>query len=116
LFTEALYYFFSFIFKQALRIKELEIYGTEKGTTTDIHESQKITDIKIYPNPVSDLLSITAGSTIKSINILNLSGAIIESYQTNTEAYDISTSHWMPGTYLVKIETLDGIQVQKVIK
>ncbi len=100
-----------------LRIKELEIYGTEitdPGPDTRLPENNA--EFNIFPNPVTDILHISTKSTMKNINILSLSGNVIESYVVNSNLYNISTSNWKPGPYLLKIETDEGIQVQKIVK
>lgn len=69
--------------------------------------------IKIYPNPVTDILYFdTTGTTIEKIIVFDLSGRkIMEQNQVNT----ISVSGLQKGNYILKILSDKGIQTEKII-
>ncbi len=74
--------------------------------------------VKIYPNPVSNILNISYNQQpIKSVIVNDISGRTIERYD-NVGSYQlaIQASKWTKGTYIIIIETNTGRTVQKVIK
>ncbi|CAL2089651.1 conserved protein of unknown function precursor containing a T9SS type A C-terminal secretion signal [Tenacibaculum sp. 190524A02b] len=60
---------------------------------------------KMYPNPVSDNLYISANNIIKKIKIFNLLGEKVAVYKMNKKAVKINTSDLGIGMYIVKIKT-----------
>ncbi len=69
--------------------------------------------IKIYPNPVSDMLYFEPdNSIIEKIVLFDLSGRkILEQNKVN----NISVSHLQKGSYILKLYTDKGIQTEKII-
>ena len=70
----------------------------------------------IYPNPVRERMFINgdAGS-IKAVTVVDLSGAkVIKAEGYNTNGIDMTSVS--PGTYVVVINTNQGIYVEKIIK
>lgn len=70
---------------------------------------------RIYPNPVSEYFYIESEYTTKSISIYNLSGLLMLS-QTATGKDYINISSLQPGTYIVRINTENGIAEKKLVK
>lgn len=70
--------------------------------------------IKIYPNPVSDILYFeTADTVIEKVMVFDLSGRkILEQNHVNT----ISVSHLEEGSYILKLFTDKRVQTEKIIK
>lgn len=88
-------------------------YGTTGVETID--ESL----FSIYPNPTNGILSIrtSAGQDELHMILTDLSGKQIMSRELKAdETTDISLSHLEAGVYLVKIASVQGMKVQKVIK
>lgn len=72
--------------------------------------------VKIYPNPVKDIISIEAGSTIQSVSLYDLQGRLLQTAVVNdaTAKFDISSR--AAGIYLLKVTTAKGVMAQKIIK
>lgn len=81
-------------------------------STTNLTKS----NIKIYPNPVVDVLNIETESNQNSIKILNITGEIIDSYTINNKKISIITNHLSKGIYIVEIENEKGKTISKFIK
>ncbi|QAA80640.1 T9SS type A sorting domain-containing protein [Aequorivita sp. H23M31] len=73
-------------------------------------------EIALYPNPVSDFLNIKLQKTIRSIQIYNMAGGMVLSFnELQNGKIDISTLK--PGIYMCKIITEIGeVKVFKVVK
>lgn len=83
----------------------------ETVSTNDIniHDSK----LRVYPNPVKDILMVSGESKVNSITVYNLSGKkVIESNNTKF----ISFTRLPKGLYLVNIKTEKETKTIKVIK
>lgn len=73
-------------------------------------------DLKIYPNPVSDILRIEAETEIKSFSIFDIQGRILESVIVNTQRYEFDINHFREGTYIISVVTTDKIYTRLIMK
>ncbi len=80
------------------------IANVTKGATVSVNE------ILIYPNPSTDVINISSANEIKNVSILNYVGQTIYNGTDNK----INTSNFEAGIYLIKIETKEGIETQKI--
>ncbi len=115
----------------------VKMYGIDRGTqwgfslyefgvyedslTTDIYtpiNSQD--DIKIYPVPFDDQLTVQSApdNVIRKIEIFNLQSSLVESYDLNINAaeIEISLSSVKPGMYYIVIHTDYSVTVKKALK
>jgi hypothetical protein len=67
----------------------------------------------IYPNPTSDVLNIKTDSKINAVSVVDLSGRKIN-VKLEDDKVDVSTLS--AGTYLINVETKEGISTEKFIK
>jgi hypothetical protein len=81
-----------------------------------IHE-QNETKLRIYPNPVSDLLNIESGISFNRIEILNLVGEKIYSETFPlTNKFTVPFNSYNTGIYLLKLTLKDRTIVMKIQK
>lgn len=69
--------------------------------------------LRVYPNPVKDILSIEGISDVKQVKLFNLLGEFLLSANTSKEI-DVRNLH--AGVYLLEIQTELGIQLIKFLK
>ena len=84
------------------------------------------TEIKVYPNPSKEKLTISSASTLFKTKKMGESTAQIEVYSfageqvyqtTNvTLPHDVDVSSYKPGIYMIKVITPDGYFIEKVVK
>ena len=72
-------------------------------------------NIKVYPNPVINNLTIEAPGKA-TINILNTQGQLIETLLINGIICNIDVSNLPKGVYMMELKTEKGIEVKKFIK
>lgn len=72
-----------------------------------------ITDIKIFPNPVENLISIKSKEKISKIEVFNLFGKIVH---RNTNKNRINISDLTSGIYMLKIHSFNKVVYKKIIK
>lgn len=81
------------------------------GTTTSINESDISNSIKVYPNPVTDILKISSNRETK-IDIYTISGRLVLSKDIEIGENVISFLEYPSGVYIVNV----GGILQKIVK
>ena len=72
--------------------------------------------VSIYPNPVKNLLSISAKDNITSVQLFDVQGRLISAKLNNASEANLDLSQQAAGVYFIKVYTEKGMKVQKVIK
>lgn len=89
--------------------------STEYKTTLRIEDEIMPTKLMLYPNPVTDYLRISnPNQNIEKVTIYSMNGSIVKTTEKGIETIDMS--HLIPGNYLVKLQTAEGILNQIIIK
>jgi hypothetical protein len=107
--------------------KEAEIYfdynapiETEKAETifkslgVKDHEVDK--SVALYPNPTNGNVNINSNNTIKSIELFDVQGRILQTIIEDRNAAQIDISNKANGLYFIRITTKTGVKVEKLIK
>ena len=73
---------------------------------------------KVFPNPVSDNITVYTNLEISEVNIYNVLGVNVynETSAMNNSRLDINVSDFNEGVYFIKIKTEDRIIVKRFIK
>jgi Leucine-rich repeat (LRR) protein len=72
--------------------------------------------VKVYPNPSKGNVNINCNFNIKSIELYDVQGRILETNLVNDVSKTIDISTKQNGIYFIKITTDKGIKVEKLIK
>jgi hypothetical protein len=88
--------------------------STGRMSGNDIQETVEAAKLTLYPNPVSGELNISSAKAIQNVEVYNLSGALVNSQQGNSNILDMS--NLANGSYLVKIYTEEGVTTKIIIK
>jgi hypothetical protein len=74
--------------------------------------------VVLYPNPASDVLNVVVpGKTIEAVRVLNLQGSILAEVNAASQmAVAVPTTALADGTYLVQIQTSNGILTRRFVK
>ncbi len=87
-------------------------YFQEEGILSNTTDNPLL-NIKLYPNPSNEYLSISSNEIVENVIIYNLVGVkVLETTSFNS----INISALRSGMYLVVVETVTGKGVQKLIK
>lgn len=68
-------------------------------------------NIKVYPNPVKDILNINA--EVKKITVRDITGKVVLLSETQQ---NINMAHLSKGVYLLQVQTAEGLIEKKVMK
>lgn len=86
-----------------------------KSTLRVDNNSIQTKKIILYPNPVTDYLHITnSDQNTENVTIYNMAGSQVKRTEKGIETIDMSTL--TSGTYLVKVQTTEGVTNQIIIK
>ena len=78
-------------------------------------EQGKNQDINVYPNPVKDVLTVTADASMQRIELYSVTGQKITDWQGNAEEVSLNVSNHPGGIYLVKIQTDAKLVTRKFV-
>ena len=87
-------------------------------TATGITENSFASSIHLFPNPATNHLTITLGSSSKKaeITILDITGKIIYSTTASeTQKIEVNTKDFAEGIYVFQIKSADFIETRKLI-
>ena len=74
------------------------------------------TSVVVYPNPAHDLLKINSSNTIKTVELYDVQGRILQVFKAGKTEAQLDLSRHSKGIYFVKIITGKGKKVEKIIK
>ncbi|SKB96844.1 Por secretion system C-terminal sorting domain-containing protein [Soonwooa buanensis] len=72
-------------------------------------------DVKLYPNPVTDVLNIETKDKVESVKIYNASGQLVNQSKVDADK-KVNVASLTTGVYNVNVTTDKGSQSHKVIK
>ena len=79
---------------------------------SNVNKSQ----VKVYPNPVVDVLNIEADFKVNTVQVFDLTGKVVSSHTLDSVKNQVNLSKLTPGVYVVNIQTEKGIQSVKIVK
>ena len=71
---------------------------------------------KIYPNPVNSYVTVTSNDRINEVELLDISGKLIQKFKVQSDRYTIDTSKLPSGVYLLNGLTESGVVKGKFVK
>ena len=77
---------------------------------------ESIDGLKLFPNPVKDMLQINAPESIDEINVYNMTGQLVYHDNPIDKNLQINTAAWADGTYIVKVSANKQTGVYHIVK
>lgn len=102
------------IYNYALSQTEVNnLFNNNDATLSSLSFNQNNLEVAVYPNPVKDILNVTAATEIKSVEIYNLQGQKVKM----SSQKQVSVSDLAKGIYFVKSQDINNaISTQKIVK
>ena len=72
--------------------------------------------VRLYPNPVNNLLTIKGGQQLGTVTVYDIYGKQLQALQTGEVMAEISFAGYASGMYIVKIEGEAGTLSRKIVK
>lgn len=96
-------------------------YGQVEDYTVNVQATNSAgefnaANFRFFPNPVTDVLNLSADSTITNIEVYNIVGQLVLAKKADTTDAVIDMSSLTAGTYLVKVNSENGSKAVKVVK
>lgn len=61
-------------------------------------------DVALYPNPASDMVQLVIDRPgVHTVNLIDLSGRVLNSFETASMVQDVNVSEFSPGVYFVEV-------------
>ncbi len=76
----------------------------------------KDNSVTVYPNPAKNKVTVKATGTIKSVQLYDVQGRILQTIIEDKNQVTIDLSMQLTGIYFVTVTTLQGSSTQKIIK
>ncbi|MBQ2075875.1 MAG: T9SS type A sorting domain-containing protein, partial [Bacteroidales bacterium] len=86
---------------------------TAIATITGIDEIAS--SISVYPNPASDIVTISADEAITHIEIVSITGQTLRTEEVNSDRIDCNIESIPAGTYLIRIFGNTNVYVKKLV-
>jgi hypothetical protein len=80
-----------------------------------IKNNEQANQVSVYPNPSNGLVTVTATTNIKQIEVFDLAGKAIFTSNNYNNKCTINTSAYNKGMYIIKVQTEDAIQTTKLL-
>ena len=72
--------------------------------------------IKMYPNPSKGIVNIKGNFNIKTIEIFDIQGRLLQTNLINEQTTTLDISNKSKGVYFIKFTSDKGIKVEKMIR
>jgi hypothetical protein len=89
------------------------VYPFEDGEFSIVNITKSIAiekSITIYPNPAGNVINISSPNQINNVTIFNYVGQTVY----NGNDVKINTSNFKSGVYIIKVETVEGLMIEKI--
>ena len=91
------------------------VYFSKVATTLGTTKFE-ISNVKMYPNPVSNYLTIEANTTIEKVAVYNLLGQEVLSRSPKSNSATLQTNNLQKGVYIVRTDIDGKVTTTKIIK
>ena len=105
---------YSFASSETIQAGRFSLVFEERALTLDDPVIEQY--IKLYPNPVTDMLHIQATTTLNGVEIYDMLGKKVRQYTLNGTANQLDVSTIRDGVYILYIQTDTGITTRRLIK
>ena len=91
--------------------------GFREESTTDLRSLSTNTDFSVFPNPVSDLLTVSTIESINQVSVYNSSGQLVQQIkESNSGVLQFNLQNIESGIYVLKVETDSNTFVERIVK
>lgn len=85
------------------------------GSLTDAGENPIVHEVRVFPNPAGQSISICSDRVINHITITDVRGTLIFDGEYNSATCRINTGNFEPGLYFISVQTEAGINTVRVV-
>lgn len=89
--------------------------ASESATATITGIDETASSISVYPNPASDIVTISADEAIKHFEIVSITGQTLRTEEVNSDRIECNIESIPAGTYLIRIFGNTNVYVKKLV-
>lgn len=97
---------------RGIDVDNVSVVDASSLAVDDVHKNNE--NVKIYPNPVKDVLNINSDKKLNSIQIFSMTGQLIRTI--DKDARQVSVSDLKKGVYLLRVKSEGKDQSFKIVK
>ena len=71
-------------------------------------ENVSATSYKLYPNPVTDVLTIESQGNVQQVTLYSITGQLLQTITPQSNVIEVDVAPYESGIYIVKIQNIDG--------
>ncbi|MGV6831028.1 MAG: T9SS type A sorting domain-containing protein [bacterium] len=86
------------------------------NATLSINDQEFNTNLKYYPNPVTNILNLDAQQNVEQISVFNIAGQRVLEATPSATSVDLDMSELQTGAYFVRVQMANGSKTIKVMK
>jgi hypothetical protein len=105
---------FVFVSEGGATVYADNIYFSENGVT-GLNDFAK-NKVVMYPNPVSDVLTLQSGTAIEKLAVYNMLGQLVLEAQPGADMANLDVSQLQQGTYVLQATINGAVSTQKFIR
>ena len=96
--------------------KGWNITGDSQGTCSLGALNADLSNLKVFPNPVTDFLTVNGLEGRETLSLYDMSGRLMQSSKANGKEVKLNLSLYAKGMYLLNITSDKGTRSKKIIK
>jgi hypothetical protein len=73
-------------------------------------------ELRIYPNPAYDNLTIESKERIRTVEIYSMEGKLVHQSIPDTNNFNLQLNEMKSGIYILRIQTVSQLYIEKVVK
>jgi hypothetical protein len=93
---------------------------TNNAATTfqnlSVGQNEMDASIVVYPNPTNSILNIDSNNTIKTVQLYDISGRLLQTNLSDSDKVSMDMTQRSNGIYFLKITSDKGQKVEKIVK
>ncbi|MBQ2488293.1 MAG: T9SS type A sorting domain-containing protein [Bacteroidales bacterium] len=96
--------------------KTMEVFqaGKTEGPLSVAESRSSLADVKVFPNPASDMLQIRSDVEFSAVRIVNMAGQVVRQLSAEGMECSLSVQGLAAGLYILQLQTANGTVNTKV--
>jgi len=99
------------------RLKQIDFDGKYAySTIAYVNANTTKSETVLSPNPFNDHIQISSNTSIDKVEIIDITGKLMQSQVINSKSSNIPTSDLPNGIYFIRIYSSEGISIERIMK
>ena len=83
---------------------------------TGVEEANMTLSAEVYPNPTHDKLFIKASESVNTIEIISMTGTLVERHACWSDYMEIDVQNLSPGMYIIRLVGNHEVETKRFVK